>query len=596
MAPALGLRADRPARSILPQTASTKETRTMLFQSWLRTLRSVLTRRGTEPRRRRTPHPRPTAGFRPRLEALEDRCTPAQLTVTTLSDLIGHSGVSLRDAIATANADAQAGTADTIVFDSGLAGGTIALAQGQLELSGVPATGTALIKIDASALAGGVTVDGQGAQRILYVGATAELDNLTLKNGNSVASTSIFTDLGGGAIYNVGWVTLSGCHLTGNYGGLEGLQGGSGGAIDNHGTMIINNSFLTGNSGFSDGSGNGDGLGGVTRDGGGAIENYGGSLTINGGALSGNTSDAQGGAIFNYRGSLTVSGGVTLSGNTALAYIGWGPGGGICNVLGTVTITDSTLSGNTAAGNGGAIATFGGSVTMTNCTVGGATSADGNTAQGDGGGIYNNGGTVTLNAPTNGDSNPSILSHNSANRGGAIANIGGPPVTWSGWTLSGNTGYVDGGGVFIDPAVVTIISCTFTGNTAPAGADLYNLDSSVTLVSTDLNGVANNGGTITLIGSSVSGVSGSGGTVTDPIADLIAQVAALNLNSGQQNSLISTLQAAEQSLLRGHTTPAVNQLNAFTNQVNALVNSHRLSDLTADDLDSQVDDLVQLLG
>jgi hypothetical protein len=129
--------------------------------------------------------------------------------------------------------------------------------------------------------------------------------------------------------------------------------------------------------------------------------------------------------------------------------------------------------------------------------------------------------------------------------------------------------------MYIDPAVVTITSCTFTGNTAPAGADLYNLASSVTLVSTNLNGVANN----------------SGGT----IADLIAQVAALNLNSGQRNSLMSTLQAAQQSLTRANDTAAVNQLGAFANQVNALVNSHRLGQITADSLVSEVDNLISVL-
>src|SRR6516165_9442410 len=99
----------------------------------------------------RISYPR-VATYRPRLEALEDRTAPALLTVTTLSDLIVHTGVSLRDAVATADADAQSGTADTIQFDSSLAGGTVLLSQGSLELSGVPATGTALIHIDATGL------------------------------------------------------------------------------------------------------------------------------------------------------------------------------------------------------------------------------------------------------------------------------------------------------------------------------------------------------------------------------------------------------------------------------------------------------------
>ena len=58
---------------------------------------------------------------------------------------------------------------------------------------------------------------------------------------------------------------------------------------------------------------------------------------------------------------------------------------------------------------------------------------------------------------------------------------------------------------------------------------------------------------------------------------------------------MSTLQAVEQSLLRANTTAAVNQLNAFLNQVIALVNSHRLGDLTADLLVEDVDNLVTLI-
>jgi hypothetical protein len=129
---------------------------------------------------------------------------------------------------------------------------------------------------------------------------------------------------GGGAIYNGGLLTLSGCTLTGNTGGQSGgLVAGSGGAIYNRGTMIINNSVVSNNWGFSPG-------GGTSVDGGGAIENF-GSLTINGGSLSGNTSDEQGGAIFNRFGSVWSSkavpcpaiprSGVRTKSKTALAAV-----------------------------------------------------------------------------------------------------------------------------------------------------------------------------------------------------------------------------------------------------------------------------------
>src|SRR5262249_4693617 len=82
----------------------------------------------------------------------------------------------------------------------------------------------------------------------------------------------------------------------------------------------------------------------------------------------------------------------------------------------------------------------------------------------------------------------------------------------------------------------------------------------------------------------------------DAITDLISQVAALKLSSGQTNNLISTLQAAQKSLANANTTAALNQVNAFVNQLNALINSRRLGVITADSLINNVDNLVALIG
>ena len=77
---------------------------------------------------------------------------------------------------------------------------------------------------------------------------------------------------------------------------------------------------------------------------------------------------------------------------------------------------------------------------------------------------------------------------------------------------------------------------------------------------------------------------------------VLAQVAALNLNNGQQNSLTTKLQAAQQALANENTMAAENQLHAFINQLNALVNSHRLGEITADSLVSEADNLVELIS
>ncbi len=61
---------------------------------------------------------------------------PDNVVVTTASDAVSHTGVSLRDAIGTANADAAAGETAIITFASSLNGQTITLTQGTLTLTG----------------------------------------------------------------------------------------------------------------------------------------------------------------------------------------------------------------------------------------------------------------------------------------------------------------------------------------------------------------------------------------------------------------------------------------------------------------------------
>jgi uncharacterized repeat protein (TIGR01451 family) len=64
------------------------------------------------------------------------------------------------------------------------------------------------------------------------------------------------------------------------------------------------------------------------------------------------------------------------------------------------------------------------------------------------------------------------------------------------------------------------------------------------------------------------------------IADLLAKVAALNLNSGQKNSLSVKLLNAQASLARGNTNAASNQLGAFINELQAYGQSGKLTDAT----------------
>src|SRR4051794_34898534 len=72
------------------------------------------------------------ASLRPAMTSRERLILLATLTVDNPLDVHVANLTSLREAIVRANADAAAGTSDTIVFDSKLGSGTIHLDQGQL--------------------------------------------------------------------------------------------------------------------------------------------------------------------------------------------------------------------------------------------------------------------------------------------------------------------------------------------------------------------------------------------------------------------------------------------------------------------------------
>lgn len=76
------------------------------------------------------------------------------------------------------------------------------------------------------------------------------------------------------------------------------------------------------------------------------------------------------------------------------------------------------------------------------------------------------------------------------------------------------------------------------------------------------------------------------------VANLVAQGV---LNRGEGNALSSTLQAALQQLERGKRRPAASQIQAFINQVDALMRSRRLSPQQGQALiDAAMDALAEL--
>ena len=351
---------------------------------------------------------------------------PAVL-IPALLMLVLAGGATASAQVVTNSADSGPGTLRSaitnaasgavITFDPSLSGATITLSN--------TLTINTNLTIDASALPGGLQINGNGSVQIFNVASNTIvfLNSLTITNGYS-------TNTGGG-IYNGGTLTLTNCTLSGNSAYDIYAPGSSGGGIANDGTLTLNQCTLSGNS--------------ATGGGGGGIAN-GGTLTLNQCTLSGNSATGGGGGIAN-GGTLTLTNCI-LSGNSAT------DGGGIANA-GLLTLNQCTLSGNSAT-DGGGIANNYGTVTLNQCTL------SGNSAKLSGGGIYNPvfaGGPVALNQCT--------LSGNSATYGGGIAsNYEYSPVTLNQCTLSGNSATNHGGGIYINGAAA-MTNTIVAGNSYP---------------------------------------------------------------------------------------------------------------------------------
>jgi hypothetical protein len=305
------------------------ETPIMLFTSWLRKL--TLTR-NPKPRMDRCA----TATFRPRLEALEDRCVPSTLKVTNTAD----SGPgSLRYEIA------QANSGDTIVFDPKLSRQTITLTGGELVISKSLTINGQGETIASQPYQNGIfePVNGSRIFEVDGAGTTVALSGLTLTNGGGTrygfGATGYPYDGYGGAILNFGTLTVSGCTLGGST--LNGNEAqNSGGAIANFGALTVSGCYVSGNT-----------ASGVTfirsNDGGGGIYNA-GTLTVSGSHVVDNSAGT-GGGIYN-AGTMTVSGSYVQNNSAHTTAVGVvAEGGGIFNAaFGTLTLKDSTVLNNVA--------------------------------------------------------------------------------------------------------------------------------------------------------------------------------------------------------------------------------------------------------
>ena len=214
---------------------------------------------------------------------------------------------SLRQAIANAFPGAY------INFATNLAGATILLTSGQLMIS-------SNLTIDASALAGGLAINGNHANPIFYiVGSptpTIKLAALILTNGYSSSRA-------GGAIVNGAVLSLNNCTLAGNSTG----SGAAGGAIYNSGLLTLTGCTFSGNVAGSAG----------------AILNQSSVCTVQNCTFAGNTASAGiGGAILSDYGATLNLLHCTFTGNSST-----GLGGDVFNVLSLVNTTNTIMAGST---------------------------------------------------------------------------------------------------------------------------------------------------------------------------------------------------------------------------------------------------------
>jgi hypothetical protein len=399
------------------------------------------------------------------------------LIVSTLALLLcAHAAHAAVDIVTTNADDGSAGTlrqiiqnsnpGDTVNFATNLSGSIIVLTNGQILL-------TNNLTIDASALPGGIQINGNAGSRIFEVASNnVVLNSLTITNGTDTNDPT-YGGYGGGIYNSSGTLTLTNCILSGN-------TSGEGGGIYNGGNLTLTNCILSGN----------------TCGSGGGILN-GGNLTLTSCTLSNNSAtgfDGGGGGICNESSGTLILTNCILSGNTALQY---GSGGGIYNnrfandyvsIIGNVSLTSCILSGNTASEAGGGILNNG-NLTLTSCTLfsNSATNFGGGYSDtAEGGGICNDSGNLTLTSCT--------LSNNSAVKGGGLYNYNyynDTVASLTNCTLSANlaTNYGGGsfsygGGIYNTYGNLTLTSCTLFSNLAViakpglnvGGGGIYNFE------------------------------------------------------------------------------------------------------------------------
>ena len=379
---------------------------------------------------------------------------------------------------------------------------------------------TLMIALPASAYAADVTVDNEADLRAEVAAAppdgtpyTIELtgnidltnDPLDILAGTDITLTGGFLLTGAyeeSTITVSGTLTLDGITVT-HAGGIG--QDGVGVYVYPDGSLTLLGGAISGNDAISLGSGGVDNYGTFVMSGGeisgnrsywtsgGGVSNN-GAFTMSGGEISGNSSINGPGGVSNY-GTFILSGG-TISGNS---NTGGSVGGGGVGNNGTFTMSGGTISSNQASTNGGGIRndsdfTMSGGIVSYNRTV---------SLSGVGGGVLNAGtftledGTISGNNAGNGGGiyvggdlgatgtftmSGGEVSGNRATNGGGIYIFRGSSATMSSGTISGNTASTNGGGVYSFLGTFIMEDGTISNNTATEGGGVDNAEGTFTIM------------------------------------------------------------------------------------------------------------------
>ena len=374
----------------------------------------------------------------------EGSASGAFLTVDTLADendgSCSDDDCSLRDAIEVANPNA------TIQFG---VTGTITLSLGSLVID----KNLTLVGPGSPAL----IISGNYVTRLFRInlGVRAAISGLEMEAGFSGSGT----DGDGGAIYNLGELTLNGCDILANH------SLGDGGGIYNDGGLTINDSNLTYNL--------------ADHDGGGIFNDFDATATMQHVDFFSNSAENDGGAVGNFATSL-----LAMTDSLFVVNQAGNNGGAIYNAIDTnVTLIEAEFAKNGAGNNGGGIQNAG------SMALSGGILSD-SSAGNDGGGIANTG-YLKLTGVT-------ISWNKSGNSGGGLANSGsaemvvctfsknytdgdGGGITNNGLSLDISTSTFDendaagnGGGIANLSSALDITVSTFSGNTAAEGSGIYN--------------------------------------------------------------------------------------------------------------------------